>query len=192
MRLWFFIFIISLPLTSVAQSLVNRKLPGTAINGQFAGSIGFFSAGYSRVSPHHKIEAGFHYGYVPKNFGGELHIVTLKGMFNPFQLDIKEKLSLEPMHTGAFIAANFGKGLALAWDSRYPKGYYWWSRSVRFHLFFGSQIAWKVDAAHLQKIALYIEANTNDLYISSYYTNPGVLSLWDILFLGTGLKFYLR
>ena len=44
----------------------------------------------------------------------------------------------------------------------------------------------------MDRLAVYFEANTNDLSLYSYLPNPKALSLYDIFFFGTGIKLYLK
>jgi hypothetical protein len=160
---------------------------------QYAGSIGTVSAGYFRASQNNKFEIGLTYGYLPKTLGGEIHTIALKTNFNPFRIIIKEQIMIEPIQVGSFVTQNFGKDLSLYWSgAQYPDDYYWWSRSVRIHLYLGSQMSYKIKHKYIDRIGLYIEANTNDLYISSFSGNNQALKITDIIFLGVGVKVYFK
>ena len=177
--------------TIFAQSRLQQAFPKSAITAQFAGSTGLVTAGFSKVSARDKIEVGLLYGYTPRRYG-DLNALVLKGTYNPFHITITEKIKLEPIQTGLFISQNFGKNLGLKWGEEYPYGYYWWSRSTRFHFFISTQASYKLDTKYMDRLSLYFEANTNDLYVFSYVPNRNALSLYDIFFFGTGIKLYLK
>jgi hypothetical protein len=99
---------------------------------------------------------------------------------------------MEPLQIGIFLAQNFGKNIDFKWSSKYPKGYYWWGSSFRQHIFFSTQLSRALPKGYFSKVSLYLEANTNDLYLYSYFSNRNTITLYDIFFLGIGTKFYLR
>jgi hypothetical protein len=134
------------------------------------------------------VEIGAVYGYTPPAFGGALHSVSLKFTYIPFHVHFLDRMSWEPIQTGLFVAQNFGKNLYLHWPEKYPKHYYWWSSSLREHVFLSTQLSCNVNYKRLSRISGYFEANTNDLYVYSYFPNRGALSLYDIICFGIGLK----
>ena len=58
---------------------------------QYAGSIGFISGGIG-YDLSRRTAVSIHYGYVPKNRGGELHIVAAKLLVNTWSFRISERL----------------------------------------------------------------------------------------------------
>ncbi|PBQ32992.1 hypothetical protein CNR22_14810 [Sphingobacteriaceae bacterium] len=174
------------------QAQIFKALPKTAFTGQYAGSTGLYTFGVSKVSRYDKVELGLLYGRVPKKFGGINNSLVLKFTYNPFQLDVTEKLKFEPLQTGLFINQNFNEHTTVLWNDKYPKGYYWWAKSTRFHFFLSTQISVRIEKKHIDRAAWYFEANTNDLYVHSYIPNTRSLSLYDIFFFGTGLKLYIH
>ncbi len=159
---------------------------------QFAGSTGLVSAGFSKVTAHDKLELGLLYGFLPEAYGGVNHSLSLKFSYNPFQFPVLKRLSIEPIQLGVFVCQNFNKGVEPTWGENYPKGYYWWPRATRFHPTVSAQLAYVAGSKHIDRIAYYFEANTNDLYIASYFPNRKALSVYDIIFFGMGLKLYLK
>lgn len=170
---------------------IFSKFSKSAFTVQFAGSIGFLSAGYSRVTEKDKIEISLLYGQVPRYLGGVTRTLTLKGIYNPFKFQ-QGKLKVEPLQAGVFAAQHFGDYLGLSWGSKYPPGYYWWTRSLRLHLCLSSQLSVQLNKKRLDRLSLYFEANTNDLYLYSYFSNMKSLSFYDIVFFGAGCKLYLN
>lgn len=175
-----------------SQNWLGRTFPKSAVNLQYAGSTGFATAGFFKVSRRDKIELGILYGYLPASLGGGNHSLSLKLLYNPFQFLVTKRIQLEPLQLGSFICQNFNEDLGLSWGPEYEKGYYWWTRSLRFHLFAGGQVSCKISTKHIDRISAYFEANTNDLYLYSYFPNRKTMHLSDIFFFGTGVKMYLQ
>lgn len=188
-----FIYIgIFVAVTGNVSAQIFRSFPKTAFTAQFAGSTGLYTFGISKVSRYDKLELGLLYGRVPKPFGGINSSLVLKFIYNPFHFDVTEKIKSEPVQTGLFMNQNFTKDRSLFWGDAYPKGYYWWPRSTRLHFFVSTQLALRIEKKHIERLAWYFEANTNDLYLYSYFPNTRSMSLYDVFFFGTGLKLYLR
>jgi hypothetical protein len=182
--LYFTLFVLAAP----AQSGYKKLFPVQGASLQFAGSVGFLSAGYHVRTPKEHIELALRYGYTPEAFGGPLHSVSLKVLYSPFHLKFLKHYSWEPLQGGIFLSQNFGENLYVMWPEKYPKHYYWWSPSLREHIFLSTQVSYSLQYRHLDKISAYFEANTNDLYLYSFIPNRGALSLYDITFFGLGLK----
>jgi hypothetical protein len=159
---------------------------------QYAGSTGFITLGFSKITTNNKFEIGLLYGKVPRSLGGVNRSLSMKFTYNPFQYDFLKRIKMEPFQTGIFISQNFGENLELNWANKYPKGYYWWSRSLRIHYFISAQISYMIEKKRFNRITYYFEANTNDLYVYSYFPNRNTISLYDIFFFGTGIKLYIN
>lgn len=164
----------------------------TSYGAQYAGSVGFLSGGVYKHNAKDNLSIGLVYGFTPKNVGGPLGSLSLKVRYNPFQIKVFRKLSVEPIQIGFFLAQNFGKNIDFKWGQQYAKGYYWWGSSFRQHAFFSTQLSLTFPKGYFSKASLYLEANTNDLYIYSYFSNRHTISLYDIFFLGIGTRFYVR
>lgn len=161
---------------------------------QHAGSIGYFSigAGYE-IFKNRKGYLDFNYGYVPASKGGELHAVTVKLAYKPFEIKLSDWAKLYPFNPGFFLSYTFQEDLAYKFhSSEYPRGYYYWSPALRPHLSFSNEIELSIpeqwDGLGIKKIGLYTEFNTNDFYIVNYLQNTSSLSLSDIFQLGIGVR----
>jgi len=188
-KYFFLLFLFLLPGHFLfAHEKVKDVFPHEVISLQFAGSVGFFSGGYWRASKKENIGLGLIYGYTPQVFGGPLHSLSFKFLYSPFKVHFLHHFCFEPLQAGVFIAQNFGKNLYLTWPDKYPKHYYWWSNSLREHVFVSSQMSYYLPGKTFEKVSLYFEANTNDLYIYSYFPNRGAIRLYDIIFFGIGIK----
>lgn len=173
------------------QETVN----GWGLNIQYAGSTGFVSIGYLRQLANKKIELGMLYGYTPGVYGGPLHSVTLKVLYNPWRIPVGSFLVVEPLQAGVFFSQHFGKDLEILWSRKqYPPLYYWWPRTLRSHPFISTAVSLQSGSKWFHRLTWYFEGNTNDLYIASYSIkqNHKSLSLYDIVYFGSGIKVYLR
>ena len=186
-----FYFIVILLYMSHAMSAQNLR-KNTSYGIQYAGSVGFISMGYYKHSAKDKISIGLVYGFTPKKFGGPLGSLSLKVRYDPFHLKVHRNISIQPIQIGFFLAQNFGKNIDFKWGSNYPKGYYWWGSSFRQHAFISTQVSFTLPKGYFSKASFYLEANTNDLYLYSYFSNRNTITLYDIFFFGIGSRFYLR
>lgn len=191
-RLLYIVVFLFLCSVTFSQNSFKKVFPKSAVTLQFAGSTGLFTTGFSKITARDKIELGILYGYLPRAFGGPHSSLSGKFSYNPFQFNLNRNVMIEPVQTGVFVSRNFNDNLGANWSSKYPKDYYWWTRSVRFHYFISTQISYKFKKVHLDRLAFYFEANTNDLYLASYLPNRKTLGLYDIFFFGTGIKLYLK
>ena len=164
---------------------------------QHSGSIGFMSAGFGY--PLFKNKRGhldFNYGFVPEKRGGELHIISAKFNYRPWEIDIIDGIKLYPANPGFFATYHMGPQFDLYWDKdTYEDGYYWWSTALRPHISISTEVnlnAKKVfHTDRIKGISVYAEANTNELYMVSYFQNTGALAITDIFKLGIGLRVHL-
>lgn len=184
------IFLLCLYTQTFAQLGLKKTFPKSAYSAQYAGSVGVFSVGYVRLTPKEKIEIAGIYGHVPQLFGGPLNSFTLKLTYNPIKLNLSERFVLEPIQGGLFITGWFGENQDISWSSRYPHGYYWWQSNMRKHAFVSSQISYKMKK-NVDRLSLYFEVNTNDLYIYNIFPNWETISFYEIIFFGMGVKIYM-
>jgi len=112
----------------------------------------------------------------------------LKQNYIPFNVNISNKLHLKPLVTGIFINKIFEDDFFTRARSDFPKGYYWWSETIRLHFFIGTHAG--VTFKNSEKVLeITTEMNTNELYFSSYLLDRQV-SLTDIFKFSIGLKYY--
>jgi len=175
---------------SFAQSSFIKALRPDQIGIQYAGSIGYYSLGVGYNLLKEKSTLSFHYGYVPEVKGGELHIGTVKFDYKPFAIPIGKQLIFHPFNPVVFLSYTFGENFGLTFDrDQYAKGYYFWSPALREHLGASSELKILGDkSSRIKSISLYTEANTNDLYLISWYNNKGRVPFLDIFHLGFGVK----
>lgn len=175
-----------------AQRSVLKFLTPDYAELQYAGSIGYMSTGIGYQLGKEKTTLSFHYGYVPELKGGELHIAAVKFQYKPFAIRIKDKLTFYPINPGVFLSYTFGKQFGLSFDDdQYTKGYYFWSPALREHISLSSELKIMGDkSSTIKSISLYTEANTNDLYMISWFENRTTTPIQEIFHLGFGVRMY--
>lgn len=170
----------------------NRLVPRYA-KIQYAGSMGLVSTGigwdYGRRK---QWETDFFLGYLPRFDGDKRHVtMTLKENYIPWRLNIgQSRWRVEPFTASLYINKIFGDEFWTRDPERYPsKSYYGVATNLRFDIAFGQGISMKIKPVGLsQRIKLFYEFATNDLYLISYLTNR-YLRVSDIFNLSLGIKF---
>lgn len=161
---------------------------------QYAGSIGYFSlgAGYE-IFKNKRGYLDLNYGYVPASKGGELHAITVKLAYKPFEIQLSDWGKLYPFNPGFFLSYTFHEDLSFKFhSSEYPSGYYYWSPALRPHLSVSNEIEFSIPKTlsgwGIKKMGIYSEFNTNDFYIVNFFQNTSSLSLSDAFQLGIGIR----
>jgi hypothetical protein len=181
MKLRTFLFSLFHILSTVAYA--QSKLIPKHITIQYAGSIGFVSTGPGYTNKNGKVDADFLFGYLPKSIGGD-HIFTFtpKVSVNTRPVNIGRVTTLRMLRVGVGLSFTFDKKYAVTLPDHYPKGYYWWSESLRINLNIGSILK-------VKNLEFYYEFGTNELKLVSYIKNIESLSVVDIMHLGIGGRF---
>jgi hypothetical protein len=173
-----------------AQNRFWKKLTPDNVNLQYAGSIGFLSAGAGYDLFNEKAELSFHLGYVPESLGGELTIVAVKFHYKPFTIKAGDRFIIQPFNPVFFPSYTLGQNFDFQFEKpQYRKGYYFWSSALRIHL--GASTVVKVlnrPNAKIKWLGLYAEANTNDLYALSWFKNRTSTPFYKMFKLGYGVK----
>jgi len=178
--------------TAVGQTSFVKAIVPDQVNLQYAGSIGYMSIGAGYNLFNEKAALSFHYGYVPEVKGGELHITAVKFEYKPIAIRIKDKLVFHPVNPVIFASYTMGKNFGLSFDrNQYAKGYYFWSPALREHIGITSELKILGDrSSKIKAISIYTEANTNDLYLISWYANRTSTPFYEIFHLGFGMRMY--
>ena len=157
---------------------------------QFAGNIGFISAGAGHLHAKDKMETDLFLGYLPKSVGGD-HIFSLssKTTFFPWTLQRSDNIMIRPLSLGAYLTYSFGSQFDTLLPNEYPDGYYWWATSLRFGMYAGGTVGKRFEGKVLSAVHAYYELSTYDLKFISYVQNSDALSIPDIFSLALGLKF---
>ncbi|MBC6608220.1 hypothetical protein H8B13_15435 [Hymenobacter sp. BT188] len=183
------------PTDSAATLSVQRwYVPKHAVL-QTAGGIGMVSGGMGYSLLRQRLDVDVLAGYVPRHYAGNkaLGIFTLKTTYTPYTITLRDAAwRMHPLSFGGLVNYTPSRTLNRSRDSKYYKGYYWWSSTVRFGAFLGGRVTreLKPNATGRQRaVSLYYELGTNDLYVVSLATNLSGLKITDVLTLGVGGKF---
>lgn len=158
---------------------------------QYAGSMGLLSLGigwdYGKKS---QWETDLFLGYLPRFDGDRGYFtMTLKENYIPWNVAMKEeRLKFDPFTASIYVNKIFGDDFWRREPDKYPNGYYGLATNLRFHLAFGQRLQFKIKPIGLaQKLTLFYEFSTSDLYIISYFTNK-FLRFSDIFHFSLGIK----
>lgn len=163
---------------------------------QFAGNMGLLSIGtgwdYGRRN---QWETDLLFGFLPKYDSDKAKLTfTIKQNYIPWSLQIRQSdFSFEPLSCGLYLNTVFGDEFWVHEPDRYPQGYYGFSSKVRFHIFAGQRLTYKIPSRFrvtARAITLFYELSTSDLYVVSAFTNR-YLKPKDYLSLSFGIKLQL-
>ena len=76
---------------------------------QYAGSSGWLSAGTGYHLFHEHFRVGLQYGFVPRQRGGDLHILSASLVYKPLRVVLSDKVSINPIDFGIKASYQFGK-----------------------------------------------------------------------------------
>lgn len=175
-----------------AQKNLLERLKPDEVNLQYAGSIGFLSAGAGYHFFKEKTALSFHIGYVPESLGGELTILAVKFEYKPYTIRLSDRFIIHPFNPVIFPSYTLGKNFDFKFEKpKYREGYYFWSSALRLHLGASSEVKMFTNlTSKIKAISLYAEANTNDLYAISWFQNRTSTPFYEIFKLGYGVKMY--
>lgn len=150
---------------------------------QFAGAIGFLSAGVGYETKNHRFQGEFFYGYVPESLGGvEIHSATAKLTWVAISRQLRPDLRIDWLTTGVLINYVFGKQYFLFDPDRYPFNYYGFPTAAHVGVSVGG-------AAYYRRFGLYYELGTTDRYVMSYIRNSRSIFFTDLFNAGFGIKY---
>ena len=157
---------------------------------QFAGSMGMLSVGTGWDYYHGHWETDLLLGFVPKQGPRQAHATfTVKQNYYPWQVQLNDRLSFEPLSCGIYINTLFDSDFWGKQPDKYPDGYYWFSTRIRFHAFLGERITLKLrpEKSWHRSISFFYELSTCDLYLINAIGNSARRPR-DYLSLSFGLK----
>jgi hypothetical protein len=185
-----FLILFALSFHSYAQRSFWQQVRPDEATLQYAGSIGFLSAGAGYDLFNEKAALSLHVGYVPESLGGELAILSAKFHYKPWKIKIKDKFVIYPFNPVFFPSYTLGKNFDLKFEKpQYREGYYFWSSALRLHLGASAEVKiMQMPGAKLKSFSIFAETNTNDLYALSWFKNRTSSPLYGIFRLGYGVK----
>ncbi len=143
---------------------------------QFAGSIGFLSAGFGwHYGKQDNWETEFFFGFIPEfSSDEEKFTFTLKQRFTPWRINLSRHWDIDPLMCSAYLCAIIGEDFWTREPSRYENGYYGFSNRFRLHFALGQRVRYKIPSKKRRRhksVALYYELGTNELYLISTIPN---------------------
>jgi hypothetical protein len=214
MKLWNFKYVTILagivlsllyPVTSLSQNTYDERIERyrnkwsslipTHEKIQYAGGMGFLSAGvgwdYGR---NNQWETDVLLGFLPKFSTDNAKVTfTLKQNFIPWKKAAGEVFIIEPFACGLYFTSILDDDFWFDEPDKYPNGYYWFSTKMRFNIYLGQRITYKIPHEKsflFNSITAFYELSSNDLYLQSAFANR-YLRPSDYLRLSFGLKFQL-
>jgi len=160
---------------------------------QYAGDMGLISLGVGwDYGKKKQWETDLFLGYLPRFDGDKGHVtITLKENYIPWEIKVRktERWAFDPFTVSLYINKIFGDEFWTREPDKYPDGYYGLATNLRFNLAFGQRLHFKVKPIGLsERLTVFYEFGTNDLYIISYFCNK-YLKFSDIFNLSLGIKF---
>lgn len=153
---------------------------------QFAGGIGFLSAGIGYTSGGKRMQYDIYYGYVPESAGGvTIHSVTGKLTWIALRHKLDKNVQWDMLSAGILFNYAFGKQYFLFSPRNYPYHYYGFPTAAHAGFFAGGGLRYK-------KTGFYYEIGTTDKELLSYINNNRSLGLMDIINIGIGIRFDFR
>ncbi len=159
---------------------------------QYAGGIGFVSAGIGYGFFNERIDISYFYGYVPQWFSkNDLHSVSLQLTGKPIKLNPNDKTEFYPLNIGIFLHHTFGSEYYIILPDHYPEDYYWWAPGRTGGLFIEGQLKYKLNTTGkmFSELGLYYRIVTRGIYLTSKFSNASI-PLEDIFSLGLGIVIY--
>jgi hypothetical protein len=160
---------------------------------QTAGGMGMIAGGAGYGFWRDRAETDVLVGYVPKKYAGStLSVFTAKFLYTPFTVPLSPQFDLRPLTVGFYVS--YTSGIINDGDrGQYTKGYYWFSADTRVGPLLGGRLSYRRPSTakgRSHRLSAYYELGSNDLYLTSFFSNGNyrALSPVDILTLGIGLK----
>lgn len=157
--------------------------------GQYAGSTGHYSLGVGIHWTEPNISLDARIGASEWDRSATIISPSVRMVWTPFSWHIRQNLTWIPLAPGIMFSAHIDDDDRFFWDEFYPRGYYWWTKSLRLHPIIQTQLA-ITNPRQARYGMIYAEVNTNDLYLASYVGNEDALPLQRILKLGIGIRWY--
>jgi len=177
-------------LTASSQQHTRSKLLPDHVKFQYAGSIGFVSAGAGYDSKKNKTAADLFYSYLPASVGGvTTHALTGKFTWSPVKTARIQMVKIKPWYIGLTVNYAFGKQYYSFSPEQYPFNFYNFPTSFHLGLFQGGEVF--VDTRHskrIKQLGVYYELITIDRELLSFINNSNYLGIDDVFHLGLGIR----
>ena len=171
----------------------ERLLP-THVKAQYAGGMGFLSAGYGwDYGRKCRWETDMMIGVLPKAYSDRTHMTfTLKQNYIPWSIRCGERFAVETPVVRHLHELHLGRGFWIREPDRYPGDqYYNFTSRLRFHLYVGQRFTFYLKGdSLLRHITLFYEFSAND-WTSSPSAGTGVSDWTKSSNFSVGIKFQL-
>jgi hypothetical protein len=156
---------------------------------QYAGNIGWLSAGAGYTYLDDILQSELFFGYVPALTGNQrLAMTTFKQIAIPYEFGWGQHLRVVPIYAGAFATYTFGDDYYV-FAPEHLEGVYSRQTALRFGPLVGGRIGADIEPfGPIESVGAYWELNANDLAINAYVKNPEFFNVYDILALGLGVE----
>lgn len=142
----------------------ERLLP-THVKAQYAGGMGFLSAGYGwDYGRKCRWETDMMIGVLPKAYSDRTHMTfTLKQNYIPWSIRCGERFAVEPLSCGIYMNFISGEDFWIREPDRYPGDqYYNFTSRLRFHLYVGQRFTFYLKGdSLLRHITLFLVFSSN-------------------------------
>ena len=172
----------------------ERIIP-THVKWQYAGGMGYMSLGFGwDYGKKSRWETDFFVGYLPKSKADKFYLTTtLKQNYIPWNIAIKDRMSVDPFYCGVYFNAIYGRRFWGHQPDRFPDKYYTFSTKYHAYLFVGQRLTMNTNIhndSHFKGVTFYYELSTCDMYLFSKLGNKS-LSMKDIMGFSFGVKLQL-
>lgn len=159
---------------------------------QFAGNIGFLSAGIGYSTRVRNYHVSLVYGYVPKSLAVTyIHTISIRNTFPITRYALKNNEILIP-YLGLGASFELSGNAFFLQPSHFPESYYDFPKNVHALLYGGAKVQrlFANPAAGLRGAEFFVEAGTIDLYIW-YKAMSNEIKLNEIFTLALGINLLL-
>lgn len=159
---------------------------------QFAGNIGFLSAGIGYSTRVHNYHVSLLYGYVPKSMAHTyIHTIALKNTFPIMRYALKNNQILVP-YVGLGASVELSGNSFFRQPARFPESYYDFPKNIHALVYVGAKVQhlFQDPAIGIRGVEFFGEAGTIDLYIW-YKTMSQEIKLNEIFTLALGANLLL-
>lgn len=158
---------------------------------QYAGNIGFISAGIGYAPVRDKFQLSFQYGFAPKSIAGvDIHTLTLRNIFHIYKHNLGA-YSIIP-YAGMGLSLEVGGRSFFFLPSNMPKGYYKFPKSIHLIPALGVKARHSTERIKsLRAVELFAEVSTVDAYIW-YKAISSEVKMRQIISLSVGVNLMKR
>ena len=182
------VLIILFSISSPLYAENNSYLPDTIV-AQFAGYIGFISAGAGYSFLDDRINTELLYGYVPASEGGiDIHMITGRAIFSPVAIPAGSGYTVYPLTFGLFLNYAIGPQYKIMWPSVYPEWYYR-PNALYTGESLGIRIKKNVADSGIKAFEFYADVVTMSEYMYEYIRNDRI-KMHYILSLAAGVRIH--